>query len=228
VKHCLFYANMPSPSSTVGPAFILAVLQEASLYQRFLSHLSPVSVLCLRQTCSIAHKVVNNFTNLAFDINKHFEAFLVNPIEFRSLQARTGTVVSGSNALQFFDRTCYEGSDMDAYVHPGHALEVGLWLIKKEEYTFIPHYSQSNLTFEALIAKDDVNFTSPRSYKEHRGPANPCNYFNEYRFTGVDGVYNFVRIVKGNYKRIQVMLTKYNPLDVILHFHSSKSFSFHC
>ena len=201
---------------------ILKILQETLLYKIFLSHLSPASLICLGHTCVTAHTAVNKLNCHAFDIQKHFKNFFVNPIEFQSLQSHTGTIVSGSNALQFFDRTCYIGSDMDIYVHPGHALEVGLWLIKEEGYTFLPSRSQHGQTFENLVKKDDINCTVPRSYKEHKGPPNDRDHFKEYRFDGIDGVYNFVKIIGGNALVIQVMLTKYNSLDVILHFHFSE------
>jgi len=219
----LSYTVMTSNASESCSVPVLTILQhDTSLCKRFLSHLSPASVIHLGQTCTTAHMAVNNFVDCAFDIDRHFKAFFVNPLSFRSLQARTGTVVSGSNALQFFDRISYEGSDMDVYIHPGHALEVGVWLMKEEGYTFLPSNSQLGMTFENIVKRDDVDFTAPRSYNDHKGPPNARNYFDDYRFTGIDGMYNFVRIIDGSYKKIQVILTKYNPLDVILHFHSSE------
>ena len=49
-------------------------------------------------------------------INNHLSRFFPDPIVFRSLQARTANLVSGSNALQFSDRTSYEEADTDVYV----------------------------------------------------------------------------------------------------------------
>lgn len=44
---------------------------------------------------------------VAFDINRCLSRFFTSPSAFRSLQARTGTLISGSIALQFLDRVRY-------------------------------------------------------------------------------------------------------------------------
>jgi hypothetical protein len=39
-----------------------------------------------------------------YNIEHHFGRYFDNPLSFRVLQAQTGTLVSGSNALQYFER----------------------------------------------------------------------------------------------------------------------------
>jgi hypothetical protein len=39
-----------------------------------------------------------------YNIEHHFGRYFDDPLSFRVLQAQTGTIVSGSNALQFFER----------------------------------------------------------------------------------------------------------------------------
>ncbi|KAG2743357.1 hypothetical protein P692DRAFT_201723705, partial [Suillus brevipes Sb2] len=48
--------------------------------------------------------------------------------QFHSLQARTGLVISGSNAHQFLNHTSYPESYFDLYAHPGHLYELMEWL----------------------------------------------------------------------------------------------------
>ncbi|KAI0638623.1 hypothetical protein C8Q77DRAFT_1215387 [Trametes polyzona] len=67
----------------------------------------------------------------------------------QALRSRTGTLISGSCALQFFDRTVYPESDLDLYVHMQHRREVGRWLIE-EGYTYAPMPFQHPV-FEAAV-----------------------------------------------------------------------------
>ncbi|KAG2078133.1 hypothetical protein BDR04DRAFT_935918, partial [Suillus decipiens] len=55
--------------------------------------------------------------------------YFPDPLAFRFLQARTGLVISSSNALQFLDRRFYPESDLDLYAHPGHVYEALEWLV---------------------------------------------------------------------------------------------------
>ena len=47
---------------------------------------------------------------------------------FLEMMHRTGAIVSGSTALQLFERTYFEGSDLDLYVNDENSGEVGHWL----------------------------------------------------------------------------------------------------
>ncbi|KAF9244263.1 hypothetical protein BU15DRAFT_86164 [Melanogaster broomeanus] len=59
-----------------------------------------------------------------------------------ALTFKTSTLISGSNALQFLDRTFYPESDLDIYTHPGHAFEVANFLVESEGYHFVPRDDQ--------------------------------------------------------------------------------------
>ncbi|TFK61817.1 hypothetical protein BDN72DRAFT_734672, partial [Pluteus cervinus] len=49
-------------------------------------------------------------------------------LPFRRLQEDLGVVISGSAALQFFDRVTFTGSDLDLYVHHARAPRLEKWL----------------------------------------------------------------------------------------------------
>ncbi|KIJ42145.1 hypothetical protein M422DRAFT_171479, partial [Sphaerobolus stellatus SS14] len=53
----------------------------------------------------------------AFNINDFLKRFLKDPRKFRSLQTRTGALISGSQALQLLGRTRWPDSDLDLYIY---------------------------------------------------------------------------------------------------------------
>jgi hypothetical protein len=50
---------------------------------------------------------------------------------FRQLKSATGTIISGSTALQFFDRTRYPNSDLDIYVEARYSGDMMEWFFDK-------------------------------------------------------------------------------------------------
>ena len=90
------------------------------VYDRINSMIPPHSSVMLSQNCHAANNTRASFTRCAFNINCHLGHFFQNPLEFRTIQAETGTIISGSSALQFFDREIFEDSNLDLYLHPGH------------------------------------------------------------------------------------------------------------
>lgn len=106
-------------------ADVKAIFSRDSIYDAIFSQASPAGSILLSRTCRDARYANRDFNNRAFNINRHLGRFFKDPKGFRSLQARTGTLISGSNALQFFDRTYYPESDMDLFAHRGHSREIG-------------------------------------------------------------------------------------------------------
>ncbi|KAG2062926.1 hypothetical protein BDR04DRAFT_954237, partial [Suillus decipiens] len=102
-----------------------------------LCHLSPRTLVWLSHTCHYMYMEVASFFQCAYNINRHLSRYFPDPLAFRSLQARTGLVISGFNAIQFMDRTCYPESDLDLYAHPGHVRELSEWLVSAG-YIFEP------------------------------------------------------------------------------------------
>ena len=85
---------------------------------------------------------VKDFERRAYNVNKHLARFFSDPLSFRSLIAKTRMVISGSFALQFFDRTRYPGSDLDLYAHRDDGVhEIGKFLLA-EGYVFQRSWSQ--------------------------------------------------------------------------------------
>ncbi|RPD63614.1 hypothetical protein L227DRAFT_496572 [Lentinus tigrinus ALCF2SS1-6] len=144
----------------------------------------------------------------AFNINCRLSRFFDDPLAFRSLQARTSTLISGSTALQFFDRTLYANSGLDLFVHKPHRREVGRWLLQSG-YTFVPDSFQDP-DFEITIF-DSISLT-PDSLHALDGIASMLIFVK--RFADIDGG-------PGCTRSIRLVVAENTPMDVILSTHST-------
>ncbi|KAI0757888.1 hypothetical protein BC629DRAFT_1265542, partial [Irpex lacteus] len=143
--------------------------------------------------------------NHTFSIYRRLKHFFNDPFSFRVMQSRTGALVSGSFALQFFCRVFYPEADLDIYAANDAKHDVGDWLLANA-YTFCPAERPNGqpLTYlEALQALDD-NRAEETSYVR-----------------GVVGVLNFLRTVEGEVRKVQLVVVDGSPMTAILNFHST-------
>ena len=164
------------------------------------------SLLRFSRTCKTCLVIIKSYIARAFNINRHLSRFFPDPIAFRSLQAWTGTLVSGSNALQFFDRSFYPESDLDIYVPGRYKAEVGRWLLSAG-YEFKPNSVQRS-DFETAVY-----------HPMTEGPD------GSYNMKGVSAVFTFKKTSPSNSEevlQVQAIIARHTPMDAILLFHSSR------
>lgn len=152
-------ATAPTPRPD---AFSNRILTNDLLYHSIFDDLSPAGLLRLSRTCRTAHASVNAYIASTFNINKLLLRYFPDPIAFRSLQARTAMLISGSTALQFFSRLIYPDSYLDLYIHGGYREEIGRWLLA-QSYVYCPNRVQ------------DPDFDTEAKKKQHR-PDLPTHY----------------------------------------------------
>lgn len=204
---------------------VKSVFTRAPVYDAIFSEASPAGAILISRTCRDAWYAEKEFKKRAFNINRHLQRFFANPKAFRSLQARTGTLISGSNALQFLDRTYYPESDLDLFVHPGHSREIGLWLMRHEGYVFTPslHESQNGKSFEAVAHETWDGLAQRWSFAD----SNIHWDSTIYGIRCLEAVYTFEKECEGGkVQKIQLIAAKDTPLQVIISFHSSLSPSY--
>jgi hypothetical protein len=159
-------------------------------------------------------------------------------VGFRSLQARTATLVSGSIALQLFDRVFYPGSDLDLYVHPDHQREVARYFMDQEGYTFSPGSRQSD-DFDKEVRHDSMALVPPEGWRTDTDEETDEFHKHIYRFkglvstthattlligcSGIGNVFTFIKPTSKERLKVQVLVSKRCPLECILEFHSSRS-----
>ena len=208
---------------------LVQVLDRPPIFELIFRGLTPAPLIRFARTCRLARTAVSFFFQRAFNVNKHLRRFISDPIGFRSLQARTGTLISGSNALQFMDRVFYPTSDLDIYTHPGHTKEVFMWLIEREGYTFLPSEQQLEQLPEGAHDFSSLNWTSwsPWTIGQPRTDVNwEDMHVQDYRMDGIHDVYQFEKPCPsgGDPLRAQIIAAAHTPLQCIMGFHSSKFF----
>lgn len=197
------------------PAVYARLFARAPVYDLVFACLSPRSLVRLALTCRAAYLAVAEFKSRAFNVNRHFLRYFTDPIAFRSLLARTNSLVSGSNALQFLDRTFYPESDLDLYTHPGHSFEVAQFLVEAEGYQYIPREFQEK----------DWRVTTKGHWDGTEQRVVPSRS-HAYPETTIKAVWTFEKTgTNEECLKVQIIEASSSPLESILGFHSSTSCS---
>ena len=155
------------------------------------------------------HTVYAWFAEKAWDPSWRYRRWFVHVNAFRRLLRRCNAVVSGSFALQFFDRKRYIGSDMDIFLRCAGADEFCAWL-KKEGYRL----ADGGTTYiRTSFPQDTLRAVAPRELR--RGPLLGVHTFQRMVATS-DG---YVEVM-----RVQIIVVDTDPVEHILYeFHSSTS-----
>ncbi|KAF7969313.1 hypothetical protein HWV62_27749 [Athelia sp. TMB] len=179
------------------------------VYTLFFPACSPAALIKFSRTCQAAYNSVQSWRAKAFAINTHLSRFFLDPIGFRNLQARTGSLISGSNALQFLDRTFYEESDLDLYVHSAHGIEVGIHLMTLEGYVYL---GGNDSTLPPTGTRDTEEFMVDEI--EARETLYSAGAIHDVlRFTKLD--------LDGRRLHLQLILTITSCFETVMRFHST-------
>jgi hypothetical protein len=174
-----------------------------------ISLLEPLEAHRLSLTSRDAYQAVARFRRRAFKIEKILTPFVTDWSAFRQLMETAGAVISGSQALYFFERTQPDHkTDLDIYVEHRSAAELGLYLVEYEDYLFVPKSS-------ATKGQQDEESTDSTSDSDSDSDSVPY-----YGSSGIAGVFDFVR---NDGKKIQIITAVESVMAVILKFHSSTS-----
>ncbi|KAJ6506807.1 hypothetical protein C8R45DRAFT_1208793 [Mycena sanguinolenta] len=150
----------------------------------------------LSQTCQRVHFLVNDVCfNITRLLCRFFGATGVE--KFREMQRLTGTLISGSMALQLFNRLTWRYSDLDIYATRASAVFAALFIVD-HGYKFDPRKSQNDSIGAQLLAS--------AAYKTP-----------SYLGRGIADVLDFH---KGTNK-IQLIVASTDPMETIMSFHTT-------
>jgi len=191
-------------------------LPHLDIWGNIFDELSPVDVIHFGQINKAARIAVTNYSQLNFDIKRMLSPYFSEEDikSFRLVQLITGAVISGSTAVQFFDRTTYPGSDLDIYVEHQYCRDVAYWLVSRG-YEYKPSKPDQPKSFVEAFKSWNGNEIFPLFLQDAAG----------YADHGVDNIFDFFK--SGSERKIQLISAKACPIEVILNFHSSM-FYFTC
>ncbi|KAL1937077.1 hypothetical protein VTO73DRAFT_15132 [Trametes versicolor] len=180
-------------------SFASIVLANVVYYNLF-SHLSPLELARLCKTSRDVRFAVNDYIQSVYNPHRLLSPFFRDVSSFRSLQARTGSLISGHSALHFFNRSLRPTDPLDVYVYFHHRREVVDWLLDSG-FRFSPSITQaSGLDYAVEQGRRMQNETYPPDSWE-------CLIF--YR----DGSHRNATV--------RVYIAMRSPMEMILHSHST-------
>lgn len=119
---------------------ILDIMQLESRYpvfDRICSHLSIDSIIALTRTCRGLSTLYHSLIPLQWNVDRLLSRFVQDSQFFRSQMGKNNALVSGSVAIQFFERVVWKESDLDIYIEEGEkATAFGNYLTEEEGYEF--------------------------------------------------------------------------------------------
>ncbi|KAF9522295.1 hypothetical protein CPB83DRAFT_864681 [Crepidotus variabilis] len=176
----------------------------------FMSVLSPKDLVSFARSCHAHRDRVKAYTCRAFNVEKLLKNYFTT-LEvhyFRYLQSRTQMFISGSTALQFFERIEYPNSDLDIYVEHRYRETVVEWLL---------HIGYEFKSRGDTSLEEELKFTFPGFVTQTTAlfESTSAGYFGR----GVANVYNFYKYYPE--RKIQLITCHHAPLEVVLNFHST-------
>ncbi|KAJ8081047.1 hypothetical protein PM082_017887 [Marasmius tenuissimus] len=174
------------------------------------SYLDPQDIIYYSRTCREAYQQAKMYWIRALCIYRLLSRFFTEDEvrQFRVVQAQTGTLISGSTALQFFNRVAYLDSDLDLYVEHCYCKPVASFL-RRIGYKYEPRGTQNpSLSMEIMYRSDDLRHGIGTPYDDE--PQNQSE-------RGFAGVFNMIR----GRRKVQLITAKYSAMDIILNFHST-------
>ncbi|TFK63310.1 hypothetical protein BDN72DRAFT_964018 [Pluteus cervinus] len=192
------------------------------LAEHVFPRLSARQLVRFSQTDKFNYASVSDYSTYAFSITKTLGHYFTPDqiTAFRILQAQTGAIISGSTALQFFDRTYYPESDLDLYVTDEDAEPLIDWIMG------IGYNPQAPIN---RPGKDE-----PQSKCTAKGHIESCQCsvtigtFTDPKFaeygplaSEIVGVYTFLKTFGGRERKVQVVTAIDSPCEVMLRFHST-------
>ncbi|KAJ7106080.1 hypothetical protein C8R43DRAFT_863192, partial [Mycena crocata] len=180
------------------------------LLLRILSFWSLQDIITCETLSSAFRNIVGFYRSVAWNADNFFRSwFLDSPSWFRAVLKSCNAVVSGSQLVQFFDRSTYFESDMDIFLRIGSVSRMGVWL---ECQGYILDCTSQG--YHDVSHDVDALLTSKMTY----GPLMQDNT--------VQSVHNYKRFVASPtvvyLQKIQLVIVDMNPVHHILFdFHST-------
>lgn len=166
----------------------------------------------IRRTSKSLRLIFDAYATVAWDLNLRLKPWFSDVAGFRRTLHETNGIISGSQALQFFDREHYSDSDMDIFMRAGGVETMCTWLT---HHSYV--YEEDYPVYPRGVMKEKLFTLSSRAIESTSNTNRPLL-----------GVFNFVkrgRDVKKQevFYHVQVIAVDIDPINYVLfEFHSSE------
>ncbi|KAH8801866.1 hypothetical protein DL96DRAFT_1774284 [Flagelloscypha sp. PMI_526] len=174
--------------------------------------LTGLELCLLRRVCKASLTIVDQYQRRVFSVDRILTRFftLEEIKEFRLIQVETDFVISGSAAVQFFERISYPDSDLDLYIEEGQMERLSLFM-EKSGYAFKNTPSQPDNILTALQQQDIWATISGED-------------LDQYGWEGESAiaVFSFEKqLPSGQVRKVQAIVSTCEVIATVLAFHST-------
>ena len=146
--------NVASPPLASPPTFLSTFNLDSNypIFKRFCDLLSIAEIVALTRTCKALSNLYRYLLPMHWDIDKNLRRFVDDPYRFRSQMGKCDALISGSFAVQFFERVTWTASDLDIFIQEGNrANAFKEHLIKIEGYALVKSQHREPYGMSSLV-----------------------------------------------------------------------------
>lgn len=121
-------------SSSPLLGFLLQREDYYPVFDRICSYLGIEDIISLTRTCKRLSSLYQVLLSTQWNVDRALRRFVDNPHQFRSKLGEYNAIVSGSFALQFFDRVVWPESDLDIFILDSRQEGFMAYLCESEGY----------------------------------------------------------------------------------------------
>jgi len=158
--HCTCLAHALSGSARSSSPLLEFLIQREEHYpvfDRICSYLGIGDIISMTRTCKRLSGLYQALLATQWNVDRALRRFVNDPYRFRSKLGEYDAIVSGSFALQFFDRVIWPESDLDIYISQTQQEQFEAYLCESEDYKCTKDSRAGE--YEHF----EVNATAPRS-----------------------------------------------------------------
>ena len=144
---CQAPSVLPVHPKAVG---FLDLLQAYPIFSKISSFLAVRETVFLSRTCkALSHLHRTLLSSNHWDVDRDLRRFVKDPRRLRQQLGQHNALISGSFALQFFERVTWEKSDLDIFLGHGEVESFKQYLVEEEGYRLVS--DQIDYGMEALL-----------------------------------------------------------------------------
>ena len=151
------WGQAPSITPSPTPTFLDIFERSSSfpIFSRVCDYLPIASIISLTRTCRKLSDLYRYLIPIQWNVDKRLRRFVQSPSSLRSQMGKFDALISGSFAIQFFERVTWPDSDLDFFVEQGQGCESFCkYLVEAEGYKLVRSKEQDDPTGDGYAMFD--------------------------------------------------------------------------